>query len=130
MITNLAGLEITKIDFTYEDTEVSYSCPLLWKNENFIIGGWGTSEKRRQVSKVDRCRLKLLSILPFEHRWGSCTSVNDVNVYLCFSHDERDVCRVASLPTGPYELIEMSNWEHRFAHIAVNQGQNYEEYLK
>ena len=37
LITNLAGHEITNFEFTFDDnTEVSYSCPLLWKNENFI----------------------------------------------------------------------------------------------
>ena len=127
LITNLAGHEITNFEFTFDDdTEVSYSCPLLWKNENFIIGGWGTSELRRQVSKVDGCGLKLIGLLPFEHKWGSCANVNDVKVYLCFSHDDRNVCRVAPVPVGPYKVIEMSNFEHRFAHIAAAEGEIFE----
>ena len=136
-IIGLDGAEIIGFNFEYDnETEVSYSCALLWRNENFVIGGWLTqNNERRQISKIESCRLTRVGSLDFDHRWGTCANVNNDKIYLCFNskypgYDDDYVCRFASLPTGPYQEAERSSHRHRMTNIGTNQSESTVEAKK
>ena len=129
IIISLEGEKLKESEFEYDNqTEVSHSCALVWRNENFIIGGWQTqNNERRQVSKIENCRLTRVGNLEFDHRWGTCANINDEKVYLCFNrkypgYDDDYVCRFASSPTGLYQEAERSTYRHRLTNIGTYQG--------
>ena len=122
MLTDLTGAEITDFDFTYdEETEVFRSCSVVWQNENYIFGG---NSKRRQIAKIDGCRLRHIGELAFDHTNGGCANVNNQKILLCFNWDssDGDKCRSLTSPTGSYQDVQRSNYKHRYTKIAASDS--------
>ena len=126
MITDLTGSQITDFDFSYDDeTEVDASCSVLWQNENFVFGGWN---KKRQIAKLDGCRLRHIGELTFDHVYAGCANDKNEKILLCFNFrsdedsSEGDKCRSLSSPTGPYEDVPRSNYTHRETKIAASDS--------
>ena len=119
--TDLSGAEVTDFDFTLDDeTEVSRSCSLIWQNENFVFGGWS---KKRQIAKIDGCRLRQIGQLAFDHEHGGCTNVKNEKILLCFgTSSDWDKCRSLTSPTGAFEDVPRSNYNHRWTKIAASDS--------
>merc|ERR1712106_85099 len=120
IITNAAGRQDTDFDFVFgEGTEVDYSCSMTWQNELYIFGGYF---KKRQISKLIGCELTKIGELEFDHYGGACANVADTKLYLCFNLGSGDYnkCRVALSPTGIFEEINRSNFDHHYTRIAAS----------
>ena len=121
MMTDLTGAKITDFDFTYDDgTEVSGSCSLVWQNQNFVFGG---VEKQRQIAKIGHCRLFRIGELDFDFTYAPCANVNNEKILLCFTEMDKDKCRSLSSPTGSYEDVPRSSYEHQFTKIAASESE-------
>ena len=122
LLTNSQGREDYDIEFHYGDgTEVISSCSLTWKGEFYVFGG---SSKRRQISKLDGCELKQIGQLESLFVSGACATVAEEN--LCFSVYPDDVewrkCRVSSSPTGSFETVASSSYDHDMTRIAASES--------
>ena len=132
IITNAAGRQDTDFDFVFgEGTSVYYSCSVTWKNELYVFGGFTKKRQNseRQISKLDGCQLTLIGELKFNHYHGACASVADAKLYLCFGNiynfADYKKCRVALSPTGDFEEIIGSNFDHRLTRIAASEGNHF-----
>ena len=71
----------------------------------------------------------------FNHRQATCANVNNQALYLCFNDGAGDyrlsvknihfitkfrTCRVASSPTGSFEKIADSSYDHYYTRIAAS----------
>ena len=122
IITNADGRQDIDFDFVFgEGTEVKYSCSMTWKNELYIVGG---QSKERQISKLVGCELTLIGQLRFDHYNGGCANVADEKLYLCFNDNttETKKCSVAISPTGVFQKIKQSSYDHRYTRIAASEG--------
>ena len=121
VLTNAAGREDKDFDFEIdEEAEAYYSCSLTWQNELYVFGG---NFKRKQISKVQSCRLAPIDELAFSHDLGDCVNVADKAIILCFNSGNYKKCRMASSPTGEFSEMEQSRYEHIFTRIATNDGE-------
>ena len=121
-IINALGQEDTNFQFILgENTQVHKSCSITWRNEFYIFGG---SQEKRQLSKVVGCELKRNGSLSFDHKFGGCANVADKFIYLCFSDSVGGFkkCRGATSPTGQFEDVDHSVYEHRWTRIAASRG--------
>ena len=120
VLVNIAG-GFTKLSFSFaSDTEVLFSCSLVFKGTMYVFGGY---VKRRQISQVSGCGLDRVGTLGFDFYTGACT-VFKSQVLLCFdrTRNEGRVCRVAKSPTGSFSKIQKSNYHHYTTNIASNKG--------
>ena len=126
IITNAAGRQDTDFEFVFgEGTEVKYSCSMTWQNELYIFGGGKQNIRgKRQISKLIGCQLTRIGELEFDHYWGACANVADAKLYLCFNWESGDLnkCRVATSPTGVFEEVNQSNYNHCQTRIAASEG--------
>ena len=108
------------------NTEAAYSCSVTWRGELFIFGGYA---EKRQISKLNGCKLERVGSLTFDHYFGACAVVNnDHTIYLCFDYNNSfgyKKCRKANEPLGVFKEISSSNYEHIFARIAASQGTSF-----
>ena len=124
IITNAFGREDRNFYFMLEDDiEINHSCPITWRNEFYLFGGWDLT---KQILKVDQCTVKKIGSLPFNHMFASCANVNDKAINLCFNayNAEGDYkkCRFSSSPTGAFNEIPDSNDQHRGIQIAASDS--------
>ena len=95
---------------------------MTWQNELYIFGG---DTKKKQISKLTGCELTKIGELDFNHEYGACANVADAKLYLCFNaykSGDYNRCRVATSPTGVFEEIDRSNFDHRWTRIAASEG--------
>lgn len=120
VIYPLGSSESIAFEFS-ERTEIEESCSVVWQGVMYIFGGM---HLKRQVSKMEGCSLKRISSLDFDLNGGTCTAMPTSNqIALCFSSDERTVCRVTSNPDKKkYQKIAESKFEHKWIQIASNEG--------
>ena len=80
--------------------------------------------KSRQVSKIIGCELKQIGQLGFNHYSGGCANVQNEYVYLCFNFDKEDIktCRMALSPTGQFEKVAESFYNHDGTRIAASES--------
>ena len=122
-IIDLNGAEITEFNFTYDEkTEVDGSCALVWKNENFVFGGF---DRCGQIAKIEDCGLRKIGSFNFCHRYGACANVKNEKILLCFNADpsDGDRCRSSPSPTENFEDFPRSNFGHRFTKIAALESE-------
>ena len=89
----------------------------------YIIGG-GDRATRRQISIVNKCQLKKIGELSFDHYKGGCAQRNNEKVFLCFSSfafSAKD-CYESNGPLATFEKLPSSTYSHRYTHIAVTEG--------
>ena len=114
--------EFTKLAFSFPtDTEIFYSCSLLFNDKMYVLGG---ETKRRQISRVTDCGLRRIGNLDFDFNQGACSLMQSSTLILCFawSTKEGKVCRVADSPTASFKKIRESNYHHYAIKIASNGG--------
>ena len=126
MITNLSGAKITGFKFEYDyETEVYKSCSVIWQNENYVFGG---ENQKRQIAKIDGCRLRRIGELAFDLMAAGCVNVNNQKILLCFnldfdlSSDDFDKCRSLPSPTGSYQDVQRSKYAHQLTKIASSDS--------
>jgi len=77
------------INFTYDlNTEVYESCAATLDGEMFVLGGWN---EKKQISKVQNCKLNRVGEMPFDFYEGACNTF-PFGIMLCFSHDAKQEC--------------------------------------
>ena len=117
--------ELRSFNFTYDDeTEVDGSCSVIWQNENYVFGGYN---KRRQIAKLDGCRLRHIGELAFDHAYAGCANVKNEQILLCFnlcwdSSSDGDKCRSSTSPIGVFEDVPRSNYQHLWTKIAASDS--------
>ena len=107
------------------NTYTDGSCFITFQNEFFIIGGWKPDDGQsnsRQIAKVDRCRVRNIGKLAFDFSYGSCASMKNSKLYLCFHNEEGNVCRKSNSPMGKFTKIAQSIFDHTYTGIAASEG--------
>ena len=102
---------------------VQLFCPVVYKNDLYILGGGDTN----QISKLTGNVLQRIGTLPFEHHAGTCGSVADSRLYLCFNQkNENDYnrCRYTTDILDSYEFTADSDFIHNWSKIAVHNSKN------
>ena len=130
VLTDATGQIDSDLAFTLdENTSVWRSCSVVVKNQHYAYGGDGYAygNYKRQISRIDGCRLRRIGDLPFDHEYGTCTTVIHDMIFLCFHAGSESAdhkrCRYASQPEGPFfGTFSLSKWEHQFARIAASSG--------
>ena len=129
MVTLCVFGELEKVekDFVFEfgeNTFVYQSCSLTYKNEFFVFGGSDSSRNPNQISKLSGCRLERIGTLGFNHEFGTCTSVADTRIYLCFNIGPFDVdkCRYAENPLDTFSEAPPSSFPHKEISIAASDS--------
>ena len=120
VITNSNGRSDKNFFFMFDEgTEVLAACSLTWRGEHYVFGG---ELNKNQISRISDCQLKSVGQIQFPLWHGSCTNVADQFIYLCFSDTAGDGqrCRKSSNPTGQYQEVRSSVYEHRSILIASN----------
>ena len=104
------------------ETQVFWSCSVQWQNQMMVFGGVGV---KRQISEVTDCGLTRVGTLEFDLDSGACTVDNQDRIYLCFNDKRGDLrsCRRGVEPTGDFDLLPFSMFEHRFIRIAASNGE-------
>ena len=119
LVISLNGDRI-KPNFKHRDskeTQILGTCTVNWKNQNYIFGG---VDKMRQILKIEDCKVKNIGELTFNHRFGTCATVSNEVIYLCFNHrpaTTMKLCRTSQLPTGTFTDITKSLYDHPQAKI-------------
>ena len=103
-----------------DDTQVYLSCGLTWRNQHYIFGG---SSKKTQISTIRNCKLEVVGQLSFNHYMGACANVADNQIYLCFNYvsSDKKKCRMSTSPTGSFEEISDSVYDHGIIRIAASE---------
>ena len=123
------GIE-KKTSMTYETgTDVERACSFTFKDEHYVIGGM---TQKNQISKITGRKLDRIGTLDFYLVLGTCTTVNNNLVYLCFCSftstfcgwDGTKECRFALRPEdfqkdGNYTTI-LSLSTHKQTSIAAS----------
>ena len=102
-----------------KETEVHHSCSVTYRNRFYVFGG---DQHKRQISEVTKCELTRIGNLDFDHHWGSCSSVNDQEIYLCFDWSNTYQCRSADDPLGRFTEIAPSIYPHRLSRTAASKS--------
>ena len=133
LVISLNGDRIDKPNFKLRDSsekEVFGSCTVNWKNQHYIFGG---ITEMRQISKIEDCKLKNIGKLAFYHRFGTCATVSNDVIYLCFNHwpatgtsraTTMNLCRTSQSPTGIFTDITKSLYEHPQAKIVNSDSES------
>ena len=100
-------------------SQIHFSCSVQWRNDFYIYGG---NSKVRQISKVDKCQLKPVGSLEFDHYLGSCSNMNNQQIYLCFDYYDNKRCRSTYNPLGNFTEISLSTFEHRYIRTAASES--------
>ena len=75
--------------------------------------------------------LTTMPTLSFSLKYGACATMNDNEIYLCFSDEyggdwepgtETKRCRRSSSPTGDYEILDLSINHHRYTDISTSDS--------
>ena len=89
----------------------------------FIFGG---RYQEHQISKVEKCQLKLIGQLSVKFDNGACTNVGNELVFICF-HDFYDSstdrkCLKSTEPSDTFQEARDSTHTHRETRIGNNGG--------
>ena len=121
MMTDLDG-RAAPANFTFGEhsTEVNESCSVLFKGIAYIFGG---SNQKQQISRVENCQLRRVGGLDFDFKDGACAATAS-KIYLCFRADmDFKSCQTGNDPTGIFEHIAESNFEHQYTRIAAGPSE-------
>ena len=112
-----------ELDFEFGlNTEVAFSCSVLWHNHYYVFGG---RNEKRQVSMVRGNRLERKTTLDFNFNDGACTIFYQQIIVLCFDVDEGKVCRKSNNPLELFtKLPKSAEYHHRQTRIASFDGKN------
>ncbi|CBY32926.1 unnamed protein product [Oikopleura dioica] len=114
------GGQATAADFELgSSTQVSYSCSVTFKNENYVFGGLNLSH---QISKVNGCSLENTGeSLPFRFDNGICTADSSA-IYLCFEYDTKHICRTWP-GYGDFSTLAESEEDHYLGGVNIIGGE-------
>ena len=96
------------IGFDFDtDTEVRGSCSILWQGKFYIFGGL---LHKKQISVIQKCKLKRVGNLQFDMKRGACTQRDNSEVFICFNNPDFPpgwkVCYRANGPTkAGYQIL-------------------------
>ena len=102
-----------------KETESFESCSVTYRNRFYVFGG---ETHKRQISEVTRCELKRIGTLEFDHSRGTCSSIDNREIYLCFGGSAHKKCRLAVEPLGKFAEIASSTHNHRWARTAASSS--------
>ena len=111
ILTDLNGKAMNCPAFTIGDAvEVLKSCAVTYQGGFYVYGG---INYKRQIAKVIDKSLKKIGSLPFDFRFGSCSSTTD-KIILCFHwHGDKRTCYKTTNPLSQFEETTKSIHEHR-----------------
>ena len=119
----LVGLDGNQEELTCfepdSNTEADYSCPLNWKNQLFIFGGFFET---RQISRLSGHKLERVGDLLFDLDSGACSVMANQIVFLCFSYDEANQCRRSTGPLEQFSATALSTHQHREIHTTCSDS--------
>ena len=116
LLINSSGRQEQLACFSHEDnTEAYMSCSLLWNNEFYVYGG---QEHRRQISKLNQYRLKLVGALKFDFYIGACTNMADRKLFLCFDLSDSKRCYWSTNPLGDFQSAQLAFYNHAATRIS------------
>ena len=120
VLTDIYG-NVKSINFEIEsEVYVYYSCGVQFKGEFYVYGTY--YDDQRQIAKVTDCSLKRIGKLPFTFEFGACAATMD-QIFLCFDYNgDAKTCHVANQPTGHFNNIAKTAYEHDRTRIAANNG--------
>ena len=120
VLTDING-NVKSINFEIEsDVYVHQSCGVQFKGDYYVYGS--LSGDQCQIAKVTNCSLKRIGTLPFTLRLGACAATRD-QVFLCFDlNGDYKTCHAANEPTGQFNVLAKSAYEHIQTRIAANNG--------
>ena len=120
VLTDLNG-NVKTINFEIEsDVYVDHSCGVQFKGEFYVYGTY--YDDQRQIAKVTNCSLKRIGTLPFTFEFGACAATRD-QIFLCFDYNgDAKTCHVANEPTGHFNNIAKTAYEHDRIRIAASNG--------
>ena len=75
----------------YDNTGVSVSCGVTWRNQHFVFGGQGAGSDPQQIAQVvdPGCSLKRIGKLTHTlFVAGACTVMDD-KIYFCFNYPDK-----------------------------------------
>ena len=84
VLTDLSGRDDRELYFSMK-AEIYGACPLTWRNEHYIFGGY---TRQRNVGKVNGCELEVVGELDFDFKFGGCANFRDEKLFLCFHSDQ------------------------------------------
>lgn len=108
--------------FATNDYYAYAGCGVTHQNTHYVFGGnrsGASGFNRRQILQIDGCGLTKLGDLDFDHRGASCGS-NGNEIFLCFDFFDQRLCRTASSPTGQFNDVALSKYDHGVAAIGVS----------
>ena len=114
----------TEFEFSL-NTEVHYSCSVLWGNQMYVFGG---KDNPNQISRIEDCRLTSIGALDFRTYGAACTNFADNLIFICF-HDTRDFstyksCYKTNGPLETFQPVKNSTFDHSWNRIDNNKGTN------
>ena len=120
VLTDMNG-NVKSINFEVENgVHVYQSCGVQFKGDYYVYGS--SSDDKRQVAKITNCSLKRIGTLPFTFESGACAATMD-QVFLCFANNgDQKTCHATNEPTGQFNVLAKSAYEHDKVRIATNNG--------
>ena len=67
--------------------------------------------------------------LSFSFNIGGCTKTSQEQIYLCFPEKDYKTCWTAERPTGKFEKVNESLFDHKWTRIAASKGEILLKYL-
>lgn len=109
------------------ETEAFWSCSISWENQMYIYGG---HSERRQISRLEKLKLKRVGHLLFDHQNGACSAMGNDYIFLCFSFTDNDEnkCRQAESPRGQFTEIPLATRNHLWAPTAASDSKLNSKY--
>lgn len=83
---------------------------------------FGGSKNIRQISRVEGCNLKRLGSLAFDFYYGTCTTFDSDQLFLCFPETDKKGCRKGNDPQGKFSRLTPSRYDHFYTRIALTNG--------
>ena len=128
-LINSAGEQEELSCFKRQDvTKAWHSCPVNWKNQLFIFGGY---KEKRQVSRLIGYKLKHVGDLTFNHVIGACSVMGNQHIFLCFSSEdekgsiykkERKRCRRSTGPLKEFLQMTLSSYKHAWIQTSCSDS--------
>ena len=119
VLTDLNGRAMNCTAFTIpDDVQVFGSCAVTYKGQFFVYGGY---DRKRQIAKVTNKSLRNVGSLPFNFKFGGCTSTTN-KIVLCFHvNGDKKTCYKTTNPTGQFEKTRKSKYLHRRIKFASSE---------
>ena len=111
-------------DEEWGGTEAFGSCSVNWQNQLFIFGG---DSQRRQISRLTGHMLQAIGSLSFDHSSGTCSSMSNQYIFVCFNFrdaDDHQRCRRSTGPLEEFSEVSLSAHPHAFSVTSCSDSES------